>query len=359
MQARAARMLSTTTTSAPAGKFASLFAQQAAEYNAFRPTYPQEMYNAIASYAGGSTRPGARALDIGCGSGQATVVLSTMFHTVVGVDPSAAQLSKAPQRPNVCYLQGAAEDIVRVVADSNAGGGGAAAVGTAATADSGGFDLINVAQALHWMDVSVFYPQAHSLLAPGGVLAISGYDNARILSRCTTATAEEEEEEGRAAAASAALQDMYTKRLGPWWDRNRYKLDNHLAGLEPWVVCPTLFTRGVRWPVINMVKQLSLAHIQGYVRSWSAYATFRKLQASALAASASATAATPATAVAAEAVPFDVNSDIDPAAFFLQQLCDVYGSGPDTVVPVSWPLFLLLSTRTVLRTDAAAEGADR
>ena len=37
-------------------------------------------------------------------------------------------------------------------------------------------DLITVAQALHWFDLNLFYPEAHRVLNEKGTLAIWGYD---------------------------------------------------------------------------------------------------------------------------------------------------------------------------------------
>jgi SAM-dependent methyltransferase len=42
------------------------------------------------------------------------------------------------------------------------------------------FDAISVAQAIHWFDLERFYAEAKRVLRPGGVIAVSGYDWAKV-----------------------------------------------------------------------------------------------------------------------------------------------------------------------------------
>ncbi|KAI0049342.1 hypothetical protein FA95DRAFT_1604467, partial [Auriscalpium vulgare] len=66
-----------------------------ARYAAARPTYPRQLYDFVFQYH--ERTRGAKwdtALDLGCGTGQATVEL-TPFKRVVGVDPSAKMIESA------------------------------------------------------------------------------------------------------------------------------------------------------------------------------------------------------------------------------------------------------------------------
>ena len=50
--------------------------------------------------------------------------------------------------------------------------------------DDSSADLITVAQALHWFDLNLFYPEAHRVLKERGTLAIWGYDKPVIEGLC-------------------------------------------------------------------------------------------------------------------------------------------------------------------------------
>lgn len=133
------------------GEARDLFVAQSGAYRDFRPVYPAALYEAIKGYA--SIKNGAKqelVVDVGCGSGQATVPLSQLYERVIAFDASAEQVREAPALPNVAYKIGAGEEI-----DSIVGGD-----------DHAHVDLITVAQALHWVDVSRFYPAAAKVLRP-------------------------------------------------------------------------------------------------------------------------------------------------------------------------------------------------
>ncbi|XP_051938610.1 putative methyltransferase DDB_G0268948 [Hippocampus zosterae] len=97
------------------------------------------------------------AVDVGCGSGQGTVLLAKHFESVVGTDVSPAQLEVASQHarePNVTYRQCVAEELP--FADSSA-------------------DLITAMCAFHWFDRARFLQEADRVLKPRGCLALLNY----------------------------------------------------------------------------------------------------------------------------------------------------------------------------------------
>ncbi|XP_077584130.1 putative methyltransferase DDB_G0268948 [Stigmatopora nigra] len=104
-------------------------------------------------------RPGPLflALDVGCGSGQGTVLLAKHFESVVGTDVSLAQIEVALQNakePNITYRQCSAEELP--FADSSV-------------------DLITAMSAFHWFDRPRFLQEVHRVLKPRGCLALLNY----------------------------------------------------------------------------------------------------------------------------------------------------------------------------------------
>ncbi|WP_333976069.1 class I SAM-dependent methyltransferase [Acinetobacter colistiniresistens] len=127
-----------------------LFSEQSELYQQARPSYPQSMIEAVLLQV--KTR--ARAWDCGAGSGQLTQLIAPYFQQVIATDLSQNQLDQAPALPNVQYLQQAAEH--------------------SAFPDRY-FDLITVAQAIHWFDFEKFYAEVKRTLKADGLFAVIGY----------------------------------------------------------------------------------------------------------------------------------------------------------------------------------------
>ncbi|XP_029386859.1 putative methyltransferase DDB_G0268948 [Echeneis naucrates] len=97
------------------------------------------------------------AVDVGCGSGQGTLLLAKHFASVVGTDVSPAQLEVAlehAKKPNITYKQCVAEELP--FADSSV-------------------DLVTAMSAFHWFDRQRFLQEAHRVLRPRGCLALLNY----------------------------------------------------------------------------------------------------------------------------------------------------------------------------------------
>nr|XP_008123599.1 PREDICTED: putative methyltransferase DDB_G0268948 [Anolis carolinensis] len=95
------------------------------------------------------------ALDVGCGSGQGTLLLASRFQKVVGTDVSPAQVEEAQQAPhpdNVSFLACPAEELP--VAD-------------------GSVDVLTSFTAAHWFDIPRFMREAERVLAPSGCLVLT------------------------------------------------------------------------------------------------------------------------------------------------------------------------------------------
>ncbi|GBN50098.1 hypothetical protein AVEN_154695-1 [Araneus ventricosus] len=69
---------------------------QATAYSKFRLEPPQELLDVIISYLNEEIpMPFGQAVDVGCGSGQSTVVLAPYFRSVIGCDVSKSQIREA------------------------------------------------------------------------------------------------------------------------------------------------------------------------------------------------------------------------------------------------------------------------
>jgi SAM-dependent methyltransferase len=130
----------------------STFDQAAELYDRARPGYPPALFDDLAELAG--IGPGARVLEIGPGTGQATVPLAERGYRITAVELGADLAAVA--RRNLARLP-------------------AAKIVTAAFEDwplpSEPFDLVLAATAFHWIDPDVRVAKAADALRPGGALA--------------------------------------------------------------------------------------------------------------------------------------------------------------------------------------------
>ena len=121
---------------------AELFSTVAREYANFRPGYPPELFAWLARIS-----PSREAVwDCGCGSGQASVALAEHFAVVHATDVAPEQIAAAKPHPRVRYSVAPAEH--SGLPDQSV-------------------DLVTVAQALHWFDVTAFYAEAARVARPG------------------------------------------------------------------------------------------------------------------------------------------------------------------------------------------------
>ncbi|KAF2076946.1 hypothetical protein CYY_001722 [Polysphondylium violaceum] len=133
-----------------------MYGGSSARYLAFRPQYPDEFYEFLYEHLG---QKRDLALDVGCGNGQATFKLSLWFSKIIGIDPSVNQIKNAIQAHNIEYRNLPAEDT---------------------GLDSNSFDLITVAQAIHWFNLPFFFEESKRILKKDGVLAFWTYKDFRI-----------------------------------------------------------------------------------------------------------------------------------------------------------------------------------
>jgi SAM-dependent methyltransferase len=132
------------------GRAPNTFAQRSDEYAQVRPRYPRALFDWIRENAAGRDA----AWDCATGNGQAAVDLAPSFKTVQATDVSSEQISQGLASPNIVYSKQPAEQ-------------------TDFPAQS--FDLVTVAQALHWFDYAKFWPEVARVAKPGALFCTWGY----------------------------------------------------------------------------------------------------------------------------------------------------------------------------------------
>jgi SAM-dependent methyltransferase len=133
-----------------------VFGEDAELYDSARPSYPPELVDDVVALV----ELPARTVDVGCGTGKATVMLAERGVTGVGVEPDAAMAEIA--RRKLERFSSWRVDISDFEEWQPKLG-------------ETPFDLITVAQAWHWIDRERGTKQAERLLRSGGWLAIFGH----------------------------------------------------------------------------------------------------------------------------------------------------------------------------------------
>lgn len=131
-----------------------VFGEDAGLYDRSRPSYPAELIDDVVSLAGTD----ATTLDVGCGTGKATVLLAERGTAGVGVEADGAMAAVA--RHNLAAFPSWRVD----VSDFETWAPGERGPGS--------FDLVCSAQAWHWLDPDVRFHKAYGLLRPGGWVAL-------------------------------------------------------------------------------------------------------------------------------------------------------------------------------------------
>ncbi|MFD6436355.1 class I SAM-dependent methyltransferase [Streptomyces venezuelae] len=127
------------------------FNAAAAQYAAYRPSYPPALFDALERLAG---RPLARArvVDVGAGTGIATALLAERGANVLAVEPGDGMADQFRRTlPHIPLVRGNGDALP--LADDSA-------------------DFITYAQAWHWTDQDRSVPEALRVLRPGGALAL-------------------------------------------------------------------------------------------------------------------------------------------------------------------------------------------
>lgn len=197
------------------------FSKQSKAYAAFRPVYPKELYNFIFKHL----KNRSIAWDCATGNGQVAQYLSKYFDKVYATDISKEQLEHAFRAPNIQYSVGAAEKTI--FPDRS-------------------FDLITVAQALHWIDTNAFYSEVKRTAKPQALLAVWGYSLLSVDQDIDN-----------------VFLDFYHNTVGPYWDNARKLVE------EKYQHIPFPFEQ-IKSPEFFLTVKWSLEQFGGYLTSWSA-----------------------------------------------------------------------------------------
>ncbi|WP_424493517.1 class I SAM-dependent methyltransferase [Salinimicrobium sp. GXAS 041] len=203
------------------------FSTRSNDYAKFRPGYPQEMFHFLSRQLSAKER----AWDCGTGNGQVAGKLADFFREVYGTDISVNQLMNAQNKPNIHYSKQKAEKT---------------------NFPDAFFDLVTVAQAVHWFDFNEFYSEVQRTLKPGGIIAIMGYG----LFSANEAT-------------NKVIDHFYREIVGPFWDEERKYLD------EEYKTIPFPFEE-VETPEFRNEINWSLERLVGYLKTWSAVKHYEK-----------------------------------------------------------------------------------
>lgn len=168
------------------------------------------------------------AWDCATGNGQAATALAGWFERVIATDASEKQVANAAAHARVEYRVASAEE---------------------SGIPSRTVDLITVAQALHWFDLSRFYEEARRVLKPGGIVAPWAYKMARVT-----------------PSIDAVVDHYYSDVVGPYWPAERDLVEKfeELAFPFPQIAPPPF----------EMIAEWNVEHLLGYLRTWSATQRF-------------------------------------------------------------------------------------
>ena len=197
------------------------FSHQSSAYQKFRPTYPEELF----TFINGLVNEKTNCWDCGTGNGQVAKELSQSFENVYATDISANQISEAPAISNIHYSVQPAEQ-------------------TDFTSDL--FDLVMVAQAVHWFEFDRFYDEVKRTGKKNAVVVLVGYGLMNI-----THPVDEH------------INHFYSSIVGPYWDPERKYID------EAYRTIPFPFQE-IDAPAFKMTTSWTLEHLVGYLNTWSA-----------------------------------------------------------------------------------------
>lgn len=127
------------------------FDEDTANYDKYRPAYAPALFEELLAYA--APGRGKRALEIGVGTGQATLPILETGCSVTAVELGEHLAAYVRQK----FSSYPAFQVV---------------TGDFAEFSGGGFDLLYSATAFHWIPDDVGYPKALDLLKSGGALAL-------------------------------------------------------------------------------------------------------------------------------------------------------------------------------------------
>ena len=205
-----------------------LFSGHADQYARFRPSYPATLFE----YIVGLCPSKVKAWDCGTGNGQIAGILSGFFTEVHATDISQNQLDNAIRLPNIHYSQQPAEKT---------------------DFSENYFDLIVVAQAIHWFDLDKFYQEVNRTSKNGAILLVLGYGLLKIN-----------------AEIDQVIDKLYRNILGLYWEPERKLIDERYQSIHfPFEELEApYFPNEYLW---------SFEQLIGYLKTWSAVRKYLRI----------------------------------------------------------------------------------
>ena len=197
------------------------FSGHASLYANTRPDYPEELFRTLAAMSPGKSC----AWDCATGNGQAARPLTKYFEAVYATDASQQQIEQSRKFDRVYYHVATAE-------------------ASAIAAET--IDLVVVAQALHWFNISAFVDEVRRVLKKDGILATWCYPWVRVCPEI-----------------DEIVSFFHGHTVGPYWPAERRHVESGYSTLDlPLLEQPV--------PQFAIEKLWDLARFGQYLESWSA-----------------------------------------------------------------------------------------
>jgi len=210
-------------------------------YANVRQQYPEEWAKLILEYAG--SIPRNVVLDVACGSGQAAKALASHFKRVLAIDQSSTQIRSSFSdeaqlaESGIEFFTGEAEDMSNI--------------------DDGIVDVLVVAQALHWFDLSKFFAEANRVMHSGSVFAASVYGPEMNFAHSPEIT----------GLITSVLNKLWTDLKEVPWTR---AFVNHYKDIS------FPFTE-VEYKTFQIKRQLTSEQVIDWITTWAALQTFKNI----------------------------------------------------------------------------------
>jgi len=201
------------------------FSIQSDNYAKYRPTYASIFFD----YLNSIVLTKQNAWDCGTGNGQIAYELAKTFNNVFATDISQSQLDNALQANNIKYSVQPAEKT---------------------DFKSQQFDLIVIAQAIHWFDFDKFYSEVKRTAKENALICVIGYGRIEVSEQI-----------------DLIIKNFYENVIGVYWDKERKYID------EKYTTIPFPFKEIETPNFVNNI-EWTLEHLIGYLNTWSAVKHF-------------------------------------------------------------------------------------
>jgi len=191
------------------------------QYAQSRPKYPSDFYEYLITLVNHQDI----LWDCACGNGQVSIDLVDVFEKIFATDINENQIKNAFKHPRINYSVTPSEKT---------------------SFSNNYFDLICVAQALHWFDLDAFFKEVDRVLKPNGILAIFGYGFVKINNE-----------------VDKIINEVLHSEIDKYWsDGNRLIISGFKGINFPFKKIDT--------PYFNMNQKWKLSDLISYLDTWSA-----------------------------------------------------------------------------------------